>query len=440
MLKLLRVLLRSVVHARLSGVVGFVVLFFVSPYSGTVERKKAKATILAMNSQRFRGDLDFLSESGYRILILRWPFQTAIAKLFWPYDLGQSYCEIVLFEDSAWEIRKKKTRTLIRQFVPWLSRFHKVDCIVGAALHYRFDVDWGGAFEEAGIPYIVLHRENMSVASEKRRREKIKTWGGYVPFEGSLLAVHSKVMAETLVESGYIDDKRVKALGSIRHDRLARLIAENKGKVPEGKPLVTLFSFTFSPDLGLCKHFEYGCHPSFEELFMSVHGRIAEMAISEPGVDFLVKSKWSGVWREAFYKALSDRGIWHDDVPNLTFSDEGDVNDIILNSLCVIALNSTTALESAVLGRPVIRPYYSDAGESASDYMLFIGEDDGFVYAESEGDLEWHVKSMIACAELWEEVRTEKSRGMFERYVSPLDGCCPSRYSECIEDVALDRH
>jgi hypothetical protein len=170
-----------------------------------------------------------------------------------------------------------------------------------------------------------------------------------------------------------------------------------------------------------------------------VHGAFAEMAISRPDIDFFVKTKWDGNWRTAFHQAVNSRDISYNDIPNLLFSDEGDVHRLILDSCCVIALNSTTALEAAVLGRPVIRPYYSDAAGSASDHMLFVGEDDGFIYAESENSLKFHIETMADSFELWRKQRMENGIKTFEKYVSALDGGSVARYSEQIQRVIEER-
>lgn len=411
---------------------GFLVLFEINYVAGP-KKTDAKATLLALEKVRFREELLILAERGYRILELEWRFQSFISQYYWPYDPGQNYCREAFFEDNEWLIIRKKTRKQIQKFVFWIKYFFGVSGVLGAAFHYRSDLDWGATLQKSNLKYIVLHRENMVVASRQLANERMLKLSRNVKFEGDLIIVHSELMKKLLVNSRFACKHQVMAIGSLRHYNMNEVIKCNDRSQLDKEIFVTLFSFPFSPDQSVCRNFEYGCDNSFEKLFMSVHGQIAELALCYPHLKFLIKSKWAGKWKEAFGVSLRLRNIEKNSVPNLTFTSEGDVYSLISKSQNIVALNSTAALEALAMGRHVIRPVYGLPQKSLENYVKFF-EPGLFLYAHSEEELRSTIEGRMTEQKQKSPSSRFNSSSLFEKYVCQLDRDVVTEYVTAIDN------
>ena len=64
-------------------------------------------------------------------------------------------------------------------------------------------------------------------------------------------------------------------------------------------------------------------------------------------------------WKQDLQRAFQDWGVDPGNLPsNLRIDAKGDAQDLILSASVVVALNSTTLIEAAVAGLPVILPNF----------------------------------------------------------------------------------
>jgi len=71
-------------------------------------------------------------------------------------------------------------------------------------------------------------------------------------------------------------------------------------------------------------------------------------------------------WRKLVDKAFDEAGIDVRQLPNLIMDPNLDAQKLILESSVVCGINSTTILEAALAGKPVIVPYFKQLRQDLS--------------------------------------------------------------------------
>ena len=85
----------------------------------------------------------------------------------------------IVEERSKIDLKKliKKNKKIFRNFLEdFLFKYYcflKINSVIGAAIHYRQDIDWGEVSSRIGVPYIVLHKENLYAAEGYIKQFKI---------------------------------------------------------------------------------------------------------------------------------------------------------------------------------------------------------------------------------------------------------------------------
>lgn len=410
--------------------------------AGPIKAKRTRGTLLVLGRPfRFRGDVELLGAMGFRVLGIPWKAYVNLASLYWEFDYGELYIQKESFTDKKLASVHAFTRDFLESVASVLKKNHEIDCVISPALHYRQDLDWGTGFQRVGVPYVVIHRENTSVASNATNRVKIGQWLKLQPFEGDLLIVHNRDMLEELSLAGYAKRKDMAVLGAMRMDNLKNLQSEVKKNnfcIPE-KPHITFFSFHLGSGLGgtVEQRLDYGLGVGFDQLFQSVHRAIGEFATENPQVDVTVKAKWGGNWQQAFDKLLADNNMQRDSIPNLKFDYHTDPHELILKSHGVVAFQSTTALEAGMLGRQVVWPNYAEAVGQFQDYILFQNTslEGTFCYVDGADELKDALARLLTEPDLWNEERVQKFEKLFEKYISPLDGDICNRYASTLDNL-----
>jgi len=402
-------------------------------------------TLLALSSERFRNDLRLLEESG-RLRVLRLPinWQRGLLGLFWEgrveTSINMNY-EYLRDDIPDWiKHRRSAARRFLRAlFMRLISKFG-VDAVISAAIWYPQDYDWGYAAEQAGIPYIALHKENL--ASGAGHRAFMDTVARKVGrFFGSRLIVHNEVMRQVFIKSGIIDPDSIKALGAMRMDQFVSLVSNRPpAKISKSRKQVLFFSFERAPQLwGLHKAFPDNRDAGMPNLFRNSHAAIGRLAQMRPDIDFVIKMKWAGIWEQEIIRALQEAGIEHEQLPNLNILANADAHQLILESDVICAYGSTTLLEASITGTPIIMPCFAEAEDSpCRDFVQFYGRDDLFDIAASPDELEKKVLHYLDDPTLGPG-RLDACRAEFEKYVSPLEGGSRAAYVGAIIEAIESR-
>jgi hypothetical protein len=416
----------------------------VQPKTGKVDNDKP--TILALNSDRFRGDLEILANSNkFRLLRLPFDWQCYILALFNVSEVMIKYGSDVYFNprDNKKLIRKQyKSRKLLKIFLSSLYTRLKVDCVIGAAVHYRHDFDLGLVSNEIGTPYIVLQKESAFLSSYKGSKwysELLKQWNG---FKGRHIIVGNEIARDTFVDSGYIASKNISALGVLRMgEYVARVKSYNNvhfNKSSHIRKKVTLFSFYHGAGLeDLIPQWSGNQKHGFVRLFELLHVSMARLAMQMRDVDFVIKPKWGGSWITKIETVLKENNIDVNKIENLSIIHDANVHNLIFSSNVICSFQSTVMLEAAIhADKKIIIPYFDEAKSSEYEgYLWFKDYYHLFDVAHSVDEFDKLIIEGLEKPRRIDGGLLQKRYALFEEYVSIMNGDVLGKYIKVMNDV-----
>ncbi len=99
--------------------------------------------ILAINTGRFRGDLESLARAGFEVYMMPYKWQT---RIFYAYKDRKLKSQ---FRNPPVNSSIHRDRDRVRKYLSHLLELvflkKNIDCIIGAGLFYNQDIDWGAA-------------------------------------------------------------------------------------------------------------------------------------------------------------------------------------------------------------------------------------------------------------------------------------------------------
>lgn len=423
----------------------------------SIIKNNDEITILALNANKFRGDLECLVEVGnFKVLTLGNMWQTILMYAFTRKKVGVS--EYVNAEaGSIIDTWKNKINIFFEGFISALLKLIKIDCVITVNYRYVEDLPWVMHFEKKGIPHICLYREGLlffdrayDAVTARNRRFK-----GYPVTH---VIVHNQMCKNSFVESGFATEGQVSICGALRMDILLKQINSGNGNVlisnKNRRKRVILFYFprnmyifgqeklsdnSILSDNAYKYRYATDMWPKRFDLFTDLHMSFVELAIKYPEVDFVLKPTREFMSKpiswEGYVKFVNESGIDFSKLRNYTVEPNADVHDLIINSDVVIALQSTTALESAIAGKPVIFPLFYKYKETKNfNDFLWRNNLDLFAVAESADELKSLVVEGLKNPEINEAIMDGRRR-LFKECFSDIEGVALSRYVETIKNV-----
>lgn len=398
-------------------------------------------TLLALNAERFRKDLELLVKTGkYRIYKAPDRWQGRFIRLFYPDNAKVFETGKTVAEQKA----QKAIQKFLFYFLKSYYRLLKIDAVLSAAIHYSQDYDWGIVSHRLGYPYIVLHRENL-YASRGHINFIINKLQKFVPFEGAHVIVHNDIVRDTWIKSGYITPDKISALGCMRMDHFIQSLKTSMKKNSQEKRKCACF-FSFVPGTGLVIDNQITAwgnkgHAGHLELFQLTHKAFIEIAQENPSIDFIIKPKWGGRWKENITEMVKKSGINISGLKNLIIDETLDAHKIILERADVVTgFGSTTLLEAALAGKTVIVPHFSTAAKEAYQDFILLKEDYPiFEVASSVEEFKKLILQGLYNTHIpGKDLQKERGR-VFEKYISPLACNAIENYSKKIHVTVQER-
>ena len=334
-----------------------------------------KISILALSSHKFRGDLEVLAkEPDLRMLRISNKWQNRLVHAFCPFEsMNYKYENFHNPQKDSWvDLSRQRLRRFLCGFLPLFYKKIQVDCVITPNSRYEVDLDWGWVSKDLGRPFVVIFRESLATVAPhdhyyKEVTSRNKRQG---PFRGTHIIVHNRIGYEMFVKSGYISKKQLSVVGCLRMDEFFVRIHKNE-IIPHKRQKVVLFPFShrmplFGPDHG----------DNNDKVFKDTHLAFIKLAIENAKINFVIKPKpsWAvSSWRNYLDKALAEENIQVDEIDNLSIDANLNVHDLILGSDVICGLQSTTLLEAAIAGKPVVLSCYKEFRSTqtfSSEYAL----------------------------------------------------------------------
>lgn len=317
-------------------------------------------TILALNVNRFRGDLEVLAQSGFKVYKMPYKWQTRIFHAYKDRNLrGQFNAPSA---NSSIYIDRERVRKYLSRLLKEIFLKKDIDCIISAGLFYNQDLDWGAVSVKLGYPYIVFHRENLIV--NKDLYVDFVKWAKYlnkIEFVGTSIVFHNKIIKGIYDKYSGVNSDRIHALGSLRMDKY---ISDTKSKKNRNNnKRIVLFHFASFNAIFTNRKENFGWH----KLHDKVHTSFVELSVENPGIEFVIKHK--GVDWRVTEELLRNMHAFK--LNNLKiYGPSYDSQKLILESDVLTGFSSTAVLEAGITGKPVVYPLFSEA--SNIDYKDFI--------------------------------------------------------------------
>lgn len=406
----------------------------VLPSEGTTD--PSKPWILGIKSQYFMSDLDILANTKqFNVYKITNKWQSLILRVYWD-DEAWKDGEKSYYQPTNPEVIKyqEKLRGFLKKFLNAFYKMNNIKCVVAANVTYKDCYDWGIATREAGVPYVVLQRENL-FACPGLERLWYRITGELGKFHGSSVVLHNKKVKEIYIKSGYSTDEKIAVLGCMRMDGYLKKLKEHDFENEKKHNRAALFSFHhislletmykeyFNPNIGYAKFFE------------NVHVTFARTAIANPDKEFVIKPRSPKVYYDQIRKALERNELDIKQIPNLSMNADVNPHDLILSSDVVCAFASTVILEAAIARRPVIIPYFDETLKPEyQDFILFKEYFNYFDIADSRENLKGLIEKRLENPAVSPEY-IKKMTELFEQYVSSFDARSTERYIEYLTDV-----
>ena len=266
-------------------------------------KRDDRITILAFDSDRYRGDLEALaSDPTLRVLCIKNKWQGALISMLYDKDkVSVNEYSRSTPGDSIYRKIKGPTQEFMCEFLKVLFSMIKVDCVTSVSYRYIEDIDWTLAAEKNDIPYILLYRlymldKNLRFYHEVVQRHRL------FKFHGSYIIVHNDTCKESFVESSFLDEKKISVVGALRMDKYLTTIKGNNQsrRTDNTRRQFVLFYFPYNmslfgkqgtPPLNYKYKYAFSIWPYRKEYFRDVHSAIVELSIEYPEIDFIIKPK-----------------------------------------------------------------------------------------------------------------------------------------------------
>ena len=345
--------------------------------------------------------------------------------------------------DPKIEATKMRYRRFLSDLWQHFVSIKPIDVVLTGNFAYFTERELAIVLEQAGTPFIALHKEN--VRPPRRVREYwftlYKDRRG--KFGGRRILVYNEIERELEISAGVIDVDRVSVTGMPRLDRLHRWRLEHvrRGSNNE-KPRVLFFAFARSDKLTAIQRKTFAGIPgdmeemagewgkmSWGKFCIDTHKAIVEVARENPDFEVIVKSKGQKRKLNDILQMLSEMrdGL----PPNLKIVASGDPFDLIASSRVVIGFNTTGLLEAIATGKPVIVPRFAEASDSAmQDLIIDLGA--AVDYADSTDGLKAMISRYVRNPEKPPAQLSEESRDALRYWVGNDDGLAGQRVTEIL--------
>jgi len=412
-----------------------------------------KYTIFALDSERYRGDLDVLSKSNeFRVLHIRQGWQRLLVQ---SHLKGKHYINEFKHIDTSTELYKnhKKTQLLITNVLINLYKIVKVDCITSVHFKYLPDYYWTTASEKLNVPHIMLYRECnlMSPIIYDIVLSMMKSQGS---FHGSHIIVHNQKCKDVFIRSNFAQNEMVTIASALRMDALINNINEGKYKIKIKKTQRKKFTLFYFPvnssmfganntNIDIKNYYPCGDYWEKKEIFFTrLHETILKLAYDNRDIDFIIKPKDVFIHEKSweFYeKVVRESDVDVKQLDNYIVDANADVHDLIYESDVVCIGQSSTTIESLILGKNVIFPAFFNYIDTKY-FEQFPWRNNLELFNVATDDIEF--EKMFYNAMQSQEVSEQDMKKRKDLYLQCFDditGSSIEKYTKTIVDVINKR-
>jgi hypothetical protein len=391
-------------------------------------QKDNKITIFALYPEHFRGDLEVLVSTGeFRVLQIPVHWQTRLIYQYYPKNVNRLKIHNPSPDDPLYK-NKKELQCFLAVFLSRLFKKFNVDCVIGSHIEHRENLDWGEVSNNIGVPYIVFHRENLMASANMKKKvmNRMKRIGC---FNGSHVVVHNEVCRQIFVDIGFLEPDRISALGCLRMDNFVKKVHQCK-TVANRRKKVVIFPFYLSQ----FSDNSYSLYPFFREVYVT----LINFANKHSEIDVVIKPKNKKEYTNLYEMLgwiIEGTEIVFEKISNLYIRSDLDAQKLLFETDVVCGLRSTVLLEAAIVGKPVIIPYFKALQDFKYDGDIYFRDSlHLFDIAKDVNELESIIIDRLHNPTIDEKIMEER-KAYFEKYISGMKGDATEKYVALIKSV-----
>jgi hypothetical protein len=407
-----------------------------------------KITILALDSNRYRDDLEVLAKNKkFRVLYMTQRAPGWLLKSFYNDNELKKYINSEKGSDE--ENNHSHALNFMIDFLRYFYSYVSVDCVTTVNYRYIEDYNWAKASNIIGVSFIMLYRECLLAVERIYDKVYLRTRDRFGKFHGEHIIVHNQISKELFSSSGYCSAKDISVCGALRMDNLLKILKKDlsdKG-LKRGKKTFTLFYFPHNISMfgrhgeDVCKE-KYKYHAKVwkrrDDLFTDLHNSIIELAKSNPDIDFVIKPKKemmnNRTW-EFYENIVKNSNIDVGKLSNYKVLPDVNVHQLIMESDIICALQSSTVLESALAKKRVIFPlFYQFIDTPYLNNFSWNKHIHLFDVAKNKSHFKRLFYEVLDQPHVDRHVISERI-DLFETYFDSYDGVAFDKYSKVIESV-----
>lgn len=320
-------------------------------------------------------------------------------------------------EDVNIEKARERYRNFIKKILQKILNTNPLSAVISFNFRYHSEREVHKACKEIDLKFIVCQKESLIIEGEKEFYKKLNASNGR--FQGHFMTVYTDYFKKLIVDSEICEEKNVFVIGMPRADYYF------KNKEKKNNHILFLIPTVRQP---------YGYNKS-EDLF-NVDSLTTE--VTKTLIDFAkLNSEQEIIFKSKIYlknEKKQEEIISKANLKNCIFLKGGDSRNLIKDAKIVIGFNSTGLIESLLVNKHVILPYFDIKDhESYKKYTLNLKN---FVhYAYSKNEMIEHLNKICNNSLPSKSFDNKEINDAIKFYIGNVDGKSSSRLKNALNDI-----
>lgn len=330
----------------------------------TILKKNTKNALLLTPFRRENEFEKILYDQDFGVYLLEHNFQKKINHIFFA-EHKESYFEY-LQKIKKMKIRIFFYKVFLGNLIKYLKNKHKIDMIINFAIHYKSEIFFDEVSTKKKIKFLTLHRECL-YCNKNIENIMMKKLKKISPYKGTRIFVHNEIVKKIFIKSKFCKDNQISVIGPIRVDRLLKY----KPKKINNKKKNILF-YLFGSGTLIDTDITYGREMSVDpnygwyNLIINTYKIIISKAKNYPNHNFIFKTKFASKYFLDLHNKMTKKYKLH----NIKLMTNEKNYSLLKKADLVISFGSTTILESLMLDKSVLVPFFDEV--KIKKYQDFI--------------------------------------------------------------------
>jgi len=426
----------------------FLILFFCLKFHNTNFIKilfSKKRNILALNSKRYRGELQEIPKfKDFNLISFDEKYQSLIRKYFLSSNAVEQYLNP---SSKKLDSEMKTLDCFMFRILILFNKIIKINSVIIINYRYIDDYIWVKNFNSMNINIIMMYRECL-IANERVKYEVLKRHELFHKYPVDYIIVHNNIASELFLKSKMISKNRIFSIGPLKMTDYLKKIKKIKSRTNNSKLIVFFMndeniSLFGKKEQKINENYKYSYVYDIwndkKEYFSQIYEIVIKFAIKNPDVDVVFKAKDYKYNKKNILEKLLIKYRKNYRLKNIKITTKGNVQNLIIKSRLVTGgLQSSTLLESLIANKPVLLPIFKSFKSTPLYQDLFFKNDlHLFNIANSPHQFEKKLNNLFYDSKLHDVTvdRYNEKKKLFEKYFSSTEPSMHKDYENLFKKI-----